>query len=45
VKSGELIRDLAAREQILPPEELAKVLDLRRMTEIGVPGAKKTNGE
>ena len=25
VKSGELIRDLAAREQILPPEELAKV--------------------
>ena len=38
VKSGELIRDLAAREQILPPEELAKVLDLRRMTEIGVPG-------
>jgi aspartate ammonia-lyase len=45
VKSGELIRDLAAREQILPPEELAKVLDLRRMTEIGVPGAEKTNGE
>jgi aspartate ammonia-lyase len=45
VKSGELIRDLAAREKILPPEELAKVLDLRRMTEIGVPGAEKTNGE
>jgi fumarate hydratase class II len=38
VKSGELIRDLAAREKILPPEELAKVLDLRRMTEIGIPG-------
>jgi fumarate hydratase, class II len=38
VKSGELIRDLAAREKILPPDELAKVLDLRRMTEIGVPG-------
>ena len=38
VKSGELIRDLAAREKILPPEELAQVLDLRRMTEIGVPG-------
>jgi len=45
VKSGELIRELAAREKILPPEELAKVLDLRRMTEIGVPGAEKTNGE
>ena len=38
VKSGELIRHLAEREQILPPGELAKVLDLRRMTEIGVPG-------
>jgi fumarate hydratase class II len=38
VKSGELIRHLAEREKILPPEELAKVLDLRRMTEIGVPG-------
>ena len=38
VRSGELIRDLAAREEILPPAELAKVLDLRRMTEIGVPG-------
>jgi aspartate ammonia-lyase len=38
VKSGELIRALAAREKILPPDELAKVLDLRRMTEIGVPG-------
>ena len=44
VKSGELIRDLAAREQILPPEELAKVLDLRRMTEIGVPGQEETKG-
>jgi aspartate ammonia-lyase len=38
VKSGELIRHLAEREKILPPEELAKVLDLRRMTEIGIPG-------
>jgi aspartate ammonia-lyase len=38
VKSGELIRDLAAREKILPPEELAKVMDLRKMTEIGIPG-------
>jgi fumarate hydratase class II len=38
VKSGELIRHLAEREKILPPEELAKVLDLRKMTEIGIPG-------
>ena len=38
VKSGELIRHLAEREKILPPEELKKVLDLRRMTSIGVPG-------
>jgi aspartate ammonia-lyase len=44
VKSGELIRDLAEREKILPPDELAKVLDLRRMTEIGVPGEGKTHG-
>jgi fumarate hydratase class II len=45
VKSGELIRDLAAREVILPPEELAKVLDLRRMTEIGVPGESGSQKE
>ena len=41
VKSGELIRHLAEREKILPPDELAKVLDLRRMTEIGVPGEEE----
>jgi aspartate ammonia-lyase len=38
VQSGELIRDLAARRKILPPEELAAVMDLRRMTDVGVPG-------
>ena len=38
VKSGELIRHLAEREKILPQAELDAVLDLRRMTEIGVPG-------
>ena len=38
VKSGELIRALAAREQVLPQAELDQALDLRRMTEIGVPG-------
>jgi aspartate ammonia-lyase len=41
VKSGELIRHLAEREQVLPPDELAATLDLRRMTDIGVPGADR----
>ena len=44
VKSGELIRHLAERERILPADELAKVLDLRRMTEIGVPGEEEAKG-
>jgi aspartate ammonia-lyase len=39
VKTGELIRELAAKNAILPPDELATVLDLRKMTEIGVPGS------
>ena len=38
VASGELIRDLAAREQVLPPNALREMLDLRRLTEPGVPG-------
>ena len=38
VREGVLIRDLVERDQILPPGEIADVLDLRRMTEIGVPG-------
>ncbi len=44
VSSGELIRHLAEREKILPPDDLAKVLDLRRMTEIGVPGEEEAKG-
>lgn len=44
VEEGVLIRELAAREQLLPPEELAQVLDLRRMTEIGVPGSPDDEG-
>ncbi len=40
VEEGVLIRELATREQLLPPAELDRVLDLRRMTEIGVPGAE-----
>jgi hypothetical protein len=33
-----LIRDLVKREHVLPDSELDEVLDLRKMTEIGVPG-------
>ncbi len=38
VKENVLIRDLVAREKVLPPAEIDAVLDMRRMTEIGVPG-------
>jgi aspartate ammonia-lyase len=38
VKEGVLIRDLVRREGILPSDEIDEVLDLRRMTDIGVPG-------
>ena len=38
VKENTLIRDLVKREGVLPEQEIDKVLDLRRMTEIGVPG-------
>ena len=38
VKEGVLIRDLVKREQVLPPDQIDDVLDLRKMTEIGVPG-------
>ncbi len=38
VQEGVLIRELARREKVLPPEELDAALDLRRLTEIGVPG-------
>ena len=40
VKEGVLIRDLVKREQVLPVAEVDEVLDLRKMTEIGVPGGK-----
>jgi fumarate hydratase class II/aspartate ammonia-lyase len=33
-----LIRDLVKREQALPADEIDDVLDLKKMTEIGVPG-------
>jgi aspartate ammonia-lyase len=41
VKSGLTVKDLVARKAILPPEELKEVLDLRAMTELGVPGGGK----
>jgi len=40
VKEKVLIRDLVKRENILPPDEIDEVLDMRKMTEIGVPGGK-----
>jgi aspartate ammonia-lyase len=40
VKDGVLIRDLVKREGILPADEVDEVLDLRRLTEIGVPSGK-----
>ena len=40
VKEGILIRDLVLRDNVIPADEIAGVLDLRRMTEIGVPVGK-----
>ena len=40
VKENILIRDLVKREKVLPANEVDAVLDLRKMTEIGVPGGK-----
>ena len=39
VAEGVSIRDLVIREGVLTPDEAAEVLDLRRMTEPGVPGS------
>jgi aspartate ammonia-lyase len=38
VKEGVLIRELVKRDHVLPDEQVDEVLDLRKMTEIGVPG-------
>jgi aspartate ammonia-lyase len=40
VKDGILIRDLVKRDGILPADEVDQVLDLRKLTEIGVPAGK-----
>ena len=39
VAEGVNIRELVVREGLLTPDEAARVLDLRRMTEPGVPGS------
>ena len=38
VKEGVLIREMVKRDKILPPDQADEVLDLKKMTEIGVPG-------
>ncbi len=41
VKEGILIRDMVKRDKILPDAQADDVLDLKKMTEIGVPGAAR----
>jgi aspartate ammonia-lyase len=38
VKEGILVRDLVKRDQVIPADQIDNVLDLRKMTEIGIPG-------
>ena len=40
VKEGILIRELVKRDKILPADQIDAVLDLKKMTEIGVPGSQ-----
>ncbi len=40
VAEGILVRDMIERDKLLPADEIADVLDLRKMTEIGVPGGR-----
>jgi aspartate ammonia-lyase len=40
VKENTLIRALVHREKVLPDDQIEETLDLRKMTEIGVPGGK-----
>ena len=40
VKEGVLIRELVKRDAVIPADEIDGVLDLRKMTEIGVPQGK-----
>src|SRR5215204_5147050 len=41
VKEGVLIRDMVKRDKLLPAEKIDDVLDLKKMTEIGIPGGGK----
>ena len=41
VKEGVLIREMVKRDKLLPAEKIDDVLDLKKMTEIGVPGGAK----
>jgi aspartate ammonia-lyase len=41
VRENVLIRDLVRRDGVIPADEIDSVLDLRKMTEIGVPGGSK----
>jgi aspartate ammonia-lyase len=38
VKEGVLIRDMVKRDHVIPADQIDEVLDLKKMTEIGVPG-------
>jgi aspartate ammonia-lyase len=38
VKEGVLIRDMVRRDHVIPEDQIDDVLDLKKMTEIGVPG-------
>jgi aspartate ammonia-lyase len=40
VKENTLISELVHREKVLPDDQIEETLDLRKMTEIGVPGGK-----
>ncbi len=40
VKEGVLVRDLVKRDKLLPADQIDDVLDLKKMTVIGVPGGK-----
>jgi aspartate ammonia-lyase len=44
VKEGVLIRELVRNEGTIPSDQIDDVLDLRKMTEIGVPGGKHGAG-
>ncbi len=40
VAENTLIRDLVRQEKVLPGDQIDEVLDLRKMTEIGIPGGE-----